>query len=83
MSKWDKLINRILEIDDDIRFEEIQKVLEFYGYVMNEPKSGGSHYTFKRNSYRITIPKHKPIKRVYLKKIRNIIMEEINHEQKH
>ena len=34
MSKWDKLLNRILTMSNDIRFEELKKILESYGYVM-------------------------------------------------
>ena len=46
MSKWDKLLQRILSLDKDMRFEELRKVLESYGYVVTAPKGGSSHYTF-------------------------------------
>lgn len=39
MSKWDKLIKRILSLSKEVRFEELKKVLEFYGYEINEPDS--------------------------------------------
>ena len=48
MSKWDKLLGRILSLSKDMRFDELKKVLESYGYVMNAPKSGSSHYTFRK-----------------------------------
>ena len=38
MSKWDKLILRIKSLDRNMRFEELQKVLEFYGYKINAPR---------------------------------------------
>ena len=44
MSKWDKLILRIKSLDKNMRFEELQKVLEAYGYQMSS--SGGSHCSF-------------------------------------
>ena len=63
MSKFEKLIKRIHNLSNDLRFSEIKKILEFYGYVMTSPRSGSSHYTFrKKNSNPITIPKHEPIK---------------------
>ena len=31
MSSWDKLLKRFLELDYDIRFEEIVKVMKEYG----------------------------------------------------
>jgi predicted RNA binding protein YcfA (HicA-like mRNA interferase family) len=59
MSKWDKLITRICNLSKDLRFDELRKVLESYGYEMNAPRSGSSHYTFrKQGCMPITIPKH-------------------------
>lgn len=40
MSKWDKLISRIYNLSRNLRFEELQKVLETYGYVMYAPRGG-------------------------------------------
>ena len=49
MSKWDKLIKRICNLSKDIRFNELRKVLESYGYEMRAPKNGSSHYTFRKD----------------------------------
>ena len=82
MSKWDKLITRICNLSKDLRFDELRKVLESYGYVMNYPKGGSSHCTFrKKGCMPITIPKHEPIKRVYVEMVRLIVeKEEKNNE---
>ena len=57
MSKWDKLITRICNLSKDLRFGELRKVLESYGYEMNAPRSGSSHYTFRKQGCTpITIP---------------------------
>lgn len=82
MSKWDKLIARICGLSKDLRFHELRKVLESYGYELNAPKSGSSHYTFrKRGAVPITIPKHEPIKKVYVEMVRQVIeSEEKKHE---
>lgn len=82
MSKWDKLILKISLLSKDLRFSELRKVLESYGYVINSPKGGSSHYTFrKKGCMPITIPKHEPIKRVYVEMVRLIIeKEEKNNE---
>ena len=40
MSKWDKLITRICNLSKDLRFDELRKVLESYGYDMHVPRSG-------------------------------------------
>lgn len=31
MSKWEKLIKRISSLPKDVRFDELQKILESYG----------------------------------------------------
>ena len=64
MSKWDKLIARICNLSKDLRFDELRKVMESYGYEMNAPRGGSSHYTFRKpGCMPITIPKHEPIKK--------------------
>lgn len=82
MSKWDKLLSRILSLSKDMRFDELRKVLESYGYVMAAPKDGSIHYTFRRQGRNpITIPKHEPIKKVYVEMVREIVEEESLHEK--
>ena len=79
MSKWDKLLNKILSLSKDMRFQELKKVLEYYGYQMTAPSSGSSHYTFRKPGKNpITIPKHEPIKKIYVEMVRNIVEEGLN-----
>lgn len=82
MSKWDKLINRICLIETNIRFDELRKVLEWYGYSVKAPRGGSSHYTFRKSGCQhITIPKHSPIKKVYVEMVKQIVeSEEDNNE---
>ena len=77
MSKWDKLLLRIRNLSKDLRFDELKKVMESYGYTMNAPKGGSSHYTFRKQGCQpITIPKHEPIKRVYVELVKQIVESE-------
>ena len=79
MSKWDKLLNRILSLSKDMRFQELKKVLEYYGYQMTAPSSGSSHYTFRKSGKNpITIQKHEPIKKIYVEMVRKIVEEGLN-----
>lgn len=82
MSKWDKLIARVCSLSPNLRFAEIRRVLEEYGYHMNAPRGGSSHYTFRKKGCNpITIPKHEPIKKVYVELVREVVeKEELNHE---
>lgn len=44
---------------------------------MNAPRGGSSHYTFLKAGYPpITIPKHKPIKKVYIEMVREVVERE-------
>ncbi|MBR7045949.1 MAG: type II toxin-antitoxin system HicA family toxin [Lachnospiraceae bacterium] len=82
MSKWDKLVSRVCSLSADIRFSELQKILESYGYTMHAPRSGSSHYTFRKpGKSPITIPKHDPIKRIYIEMVREVVEEENGNEK--
>ena len=77
MSKWDKLLTRICTLSKDLRFDELRKVLESCGYEMNAPKGGSSHFTFRKPGCQpITIPKHEPIKKVYVEMVKQIVESE-------
>lgn len=82
MSKWDKLLMRICTLSSDLRFGELRKVLESYGYEMYAPRSGSSHYTFRKpGCHPITIPKHEPIKKVYVEMVKQIVESEANNDE--
>lgn len=78
MSKWEKLIQRILSLSNDIRYEELRKVLESFGYTEHMPRGGSSHRTFrKRDAAAVTIPVQRPVKRVYVEKVAEVITREM------
>ena len=60
-----------------MRFAELKKVLESYGYTMSQSKGGSSHYIFRKAGCNpITIPKHEPIKVVYVRMVKEIVEDE-------
>ena len=82
MSQFDKLISRIKRLDNNMRFEELRKVLDALGYSMSSPRSGSSHRTFrKRGKPPITIPTHEPIKRIYIVLVKEVVENEENYEE--
>ena len=84
MSSWDKLIMRIQSLSRDMRFSELQKVLESCGYTIKAPRSGSSHYTFRKPGCSpITIPKHEPIKRIYVEMVREVVEREAENNEEH
>ncbi|MCQ2362485.1 MAG: type II toxin-antitoxin system HicA family toxin [Acidaminococcaceae bacterium] len=79
MSKWDKLLAKILTLSNDVRFRELQNILEEYGYIMTAPSGGSSHYIFRKKGCNpITIPKHEPIKLVYVKRVKQVVEADDN-----
>lgn len=84
MSKWGKLLERIRNLSKDLRFDELRKVLESYGYTMYAPRGGSGHYIFRKpGCMPITIPKHEPIKRVYVEIVREIVESEVLNSANH
>ena len=74
MSKFDKLLQRIRQLDKELRFDEVKKVLVSYGYTLRFPHGGSSHATFRKEGYdSITIPTHEPIKRIYIMLVKEAI----------
>lgn len=82
MSKWDKLLQRISSLSQDLRFTELVKVLESYGYTMKYPKGGSSHCIFRKPGCPpITIPRHEPIKRVYVELVKEAVEREVQADE--
>ena len=82
MSQWDKLLERITSVSNDLRFDELRKVLEACGYAMYATKGGSSHYTFRKpGCMPITIPKHGPIKKVYVEMVKSVVESEEFHNE--
>lgn len=81
MSQFDKLLARIRNLDKNMRFDELRKILEYYGYTMHGPSGGSSHKTFRKpGCVPITIPMHEPIKRAYVELVKTIVESEANDE---
>ena len=77
MSQWNKLLDRIILLSKDWRFDELRRILEHYRYEMREPKSGSGHVTFWKNRCMpITIPKNEPIKKIYVPMVKEIVESE-------
>ncbi|MCL1875095.1 MAG: hypothetical protein FWF87_02400 [Synergistaceae bacterium] len=76
MSRIEKLMNEIKSLNKDLRFEELVKVLVRMGYSQNQPRSGSSHYTFRKSGKMpITIPKSTPVNKAYIEMVKNAILE--------
>lgn len=82
MSKWDKLTTKIKLLSKEVRFDELKKILESFGYEMRMPNGGSSHCTFrKKGCSPITIPKQEPIKRVYVEMVKRVVESEVEKDE--
>ena len=83
MSQFEKLLQRVRSLDNNIRFEELRKILESYGYTMRGPSSGSSHMTFRKaGKMPITIPTHAPIKKIQIQMVKDVVESEENEDEK-
>lgn len=56
--------------------------MESYGYTMYMPKGGSSHCTFRKTGCQpIIIPKHEPIKIVYVELVKQIVEREAAYNE--
>lgn len=60
MSKHEKLLRKLRQSPKSIRFEDIDLVLEHFGFERRQPGGGSSHYFYRYKHYRITIARHIP-----------------------
>jgi predicted RNA binding protein YcfA (HicA-like mRNA interferase family) len=82
MGKLEKLIEQLLRDPPEARFDDIQYLLEAFGF--EEKRSKGSHHTFRSEAgLKITVPKKggKMVKAVYIRQIVTLLqLEEENDE---
>ena len=76
LSQWNKLIDEILKLNKNLRFEDLAKALTKIGYTQKQPKGGSSHYTFRKSGKMpITLPKDTPMNKVYIEMVRDAVIE--------
>ena len=74
MSQWDKLLWRMLHLSNDLRFDEIRKALEHFGFAMEGKDHGGSHRTFrKKGECRSRSLKKSPVKKHYVREVKEVV----------
>ncbi len=73
-SRLEKLKQRIRSLDRGLRFDEVRKVLESFGYEMHSPHGGSSHCTFRKLGCEpITMPRNEPVLVVYVAMVKSVL----------
>tara|TARA_Y100000766_G_C18543872_1_gene429573 strand:+ start:373 stop:615 length:243 start_codon:yes stop_codon:yes gene_type:complete len=74
MSKIDKILEKMRTNPKDWRIEDLKTIAKRYGLEFRQP--GTSHVTFRcPNQQKLTVPAHRPIKPIYVKKFLELIDE--------
>jgi predicted RNA binding protein YcfA (HicA-like mRNA interferase family) len=75
MTRRQKLLQQLRNNPKNVRFEDLDKLMRWYGFECRSPK-GGSHYVYKRKGQcSITVPHNKPIKSTYVREALALIDE--------
>ena len=76
MSKTEKILQKMRHNPRDWRIEDIQIIAKRYGIDYRQP--GTSHVTFRfKNSEKLTVPAHKPVKPIYIQKFIDLLDAQI------
>ncbi|MBE3588637.1 MAG: type II toxin-antitoxin system HicA family toxin [Thermoanaerobacteraceae bacterium] len=68
MSTLKKLYRKIRSNPNQVRFNELRRLLLRAGFKERRPRNGSSHYTYTKGDKIITIVKHdNPVKAIYVK----------------
>lgn len=70
MSKIQKLLERTRNSPNNVRFEDLDRLLTSYGFTCRDQKSGTSHFTFTKKGCPsiLTVPRHRPVGETYVKR---------------
>ena len=74
MGRLEKLLAKMRRFPPEMRYEEVAKVLEAFGFV--EHRSSGSHHVFYREGCPpLTVPRHRGrvVKATYLKLVLELL----------
>lgn len=80
MSKKEKLLQSIRNNPSSVKFETLQNLLLYYGFKERQPKGGSSHYSYILDKLILTVPKHKPVNKIYVKQFLKLIDEIENNK---
>ncbi|MCE2412469.1 type II toxin-antitoxin system HicA family toxin [Candidatus Poribacteria bacterium] len=71
----DKLLEKMRNNPrDDWRIADVEKLARRYGFSISRPGGGGSHVTLRHDSgSKLTIPDHRPIRPVYIRRLVKMI----------
>jgi len=80
-TKREKLFIQIKQNPKNVRFDDLKKLYEMFGFEVKKPRRG-SHYVCELDEYTISLPRpHKKQVGIRYVKMAILIFEEIKHKE--
>ena len=77
-----KLYDAAVNNPKAVRFEELDKLLRRAGFEVRQPRSGSSHYFYRKGAKIISIPRHAPyLKAPYVKEALALLEGELDGDR--
>lgn len=74
MTKSKKRIQKAVQNPKNVRFKDLDKILQNEGFKRRSSRSSGSHFFYRRGDLNIAIPYKKLfIKKIYVKQVLKLI----------
>lgn len=81
MTKRDKRVKKLFQNPKTVPFQELDRVLEDFGFKKRQPGSGSSHYVYTRGNIQMSVPFRRPfVKEVYVKRVLELLGGENEEE---
>lgn len=82
MSRMRKLYEKAKRNPAGMRFEELDALLCSAGFEARQPRSGSSHYFYKKGTLTITVPRHRSsLGASYVRRALSLLKEDFEDEQ--
>ena len=83
LSTFKKVLQRVKNNPQQVRFEELDHILIKKGFIKRQPRGGSSHYFYFRGSIKISIPHRQPyVLSCYVEAVIDILERMNTDEQK-
>lgn len=78
-----KIVSEILKNQEKVKFQKLKSLLIEFGFECRQPKGGSSHYIFRKSGVRtnISVPYKRPVGKVYVKQVIEILCLEEWHDE--
>ncbi|HHX95006.1 MAG TPA: addiction module toxin, HicA family [Clostridia bacterium] len=81
MSQLEKLLEKVRNNPKGVRFDELDRLLNKYGFQKRQPRKGSSHFTYTKGSIRVTVPFQQPhVGEAYVKLAIKALEGEVNND---